>query len=235
MDRSQHVITVAVNNTLSHSTIPQGEFEYANESLGFVRSRHGHLNVMHSFPPGFFTQTPDFDFYNYAGILRDVNVYFVPNKVFINDVRIIADSRGDNVSCKIRIFIVGIFNASIYVSSASGDYTNIGCNMRMLNSNGTVFYQPNYTLPVNANGACNYYVIFNFATPWWPKGMGKSVVAYLYTFEVWPPGMRYANIYVHYPDDVGEQVEHTTNVRHVFAGVRLPRCEIHGQGVVDQR
>lgn len=60
----------------------------------------GHVQpaVMHSFPPGFFTQTPNFDFFNYAGILRDVWVYFVPNKASIKDVTIVADSVGEHRS-----------------------------------------------------------------------------------------------------------------------------------------
>lgn len=129
-------------------------------------------------------------------------------------------------------FVVGRFNANISVLSASGNYTNMGCSIRILLSNGTVFFQTNYTLSVNANGYCNYYVIFNFATPWWPHGMGKSVVANLYTLEVSVHFGCNMHIYANYSDEV---VEHQPNGRHVFAGVRLPRCEIHEYGVVDQR
>ena len=41
----------------------------------------------------FFEFTPDFDFFNYAGILRSVYLIKLPN-AFISDLHIIADDKG---------------------------------------------------------------------------------------------------------------------------------------------
>uniref|UniRef100_A0A5S6R2E8 Beta-glucuronidase n=1 Tax=Trichuris muris TaxID=70415 RepID=A0A5S6R2E8_TRIMR len=60
---AENVLTVAVNNTLSHNTIPPGEFEHQNSS--YCRTCD-------------FVQALDFDFFNYAGIHRPVVLYIVP-------------------------------------------------------------------------------------------------------------------------------------------------------------
>lgn len=65
------VITVAVNNTLSQSTIPPGDFHSQLTS-------QGHEVVK---------QTPGFDFFNYAGILRSVFIQYMPN-IFVSGIRI---------------------------------------------------------------------------------------------------------------------------------------------------
>lgn len=41
-----------------------------------------------SYPPGYFTLTGQFDFFNYAGIHRSVRLYTTP-KVFIDDITIV--------------------------------------------------------------------------------------------------------------------------------------------------
>ncbi|CDW52889.1 beta glucuronidase [Trichuris trichiura] len=60
---AENILTVAVNNTLSHDTIPHGEFEHKNSS--YCRACD-------------FVQVLDFDFFNYAGIHRSVVLYSVP-------------------------------------------------------------------------------------------------------------------------------------------------------------
>ena len=39
------------------------------------------------YPPGFFTQNLQFDFFNYAGIHRHVRLYTTPN-VYVDDITI---------------------------------------------------------------------------------------------------------------------------------------------------
>ncbi|KAK0423435.1 hypothetical protein QR680_008144 [Steinernema hermaphroditum] len=75
-------ITVAVNNTLSHSTIPPGEFQYKTGEM---------------YPKGFFVQTPGFDFFNYAGILRSVYVVYT-GLSYIKDIKIVADAENKSVT-----------------------------------------------------------------------------------------------------------------------------------------
>ncbi|GLG94718.1 Beta-glucuronidase [Gryllus bimaculatus] len=67
------LLTVAVNNTLSPHTIPQGFTAYFNDT--------------DMYPPGYTVNDYTFDFFNYAGIHRSVVLHTVPD-VFINDITI---------------------------------------------------------------------------------------------------------------------------------------------------
>lgn len=71
------MITVAVNNTLSSRTIPPGEFSIKKLSNGFQIVKN----------------KPNFDYFNYAGILRPVNILFLPN-LFIEEIKLIAEASG---------------------------------------------------------------------------------------------------------------------------------------------
>ena len=53
---SKNLLTVAVNNTLTRFTVPQGEYRWQSEAGGY--------------PPGYSTLEYSFDFFNYAGIHR---------------------------------------------------------------------------------------------------------------------------------------------------------------------
>ena len=69
---------MAVNNTLSHETIPSAEFT-------ITRLPSGRELI---------EQKLDFDFFNYAGILRSVNVWHL-SQSFISEVEIRADATGN--------------------------------------------------------------------------------------------------------------------------------------------
>ena len=53
---ARNLLTVAVNNTLTRYTLPQGELRWRAEAEGY--------------PPGYSTLEYNFDFFNYAGIHR---------------------------------------------------------------------------------------------------------------------------------------------------------------------
>lgn len=65
-------ITVAVNNTLTRYTVPQGEYRWQAESP--------------KYPAGYSTLDIAFDFFNYAGIHRPVILYTTPKAIHIKDV-----------------------------------------------------------------------------------------------------------------------------------------------------
>jgi len=65
-------ITVAVNNTLTRYTVPQGEYRWEAESA--------------KYPAGYSTLEIAFDFFNYAGIHRPVLLYTTPKRIQIKDV-----------------------------------------------------------------------------------------------------------------------------------------------------
>uniref|UniRef100_A0A1I7XGY4 Glyco_hydro_2_C domain-containing protein n=1 Tax=Heterorhabditis bacteriophora TaxID=37862 RepID=A0A1I7XGY4_HETBA len=62
-------ITVAVNNTLSWATVPQGDFNYMKDSTRNVSGRN-----LSRTPEGAFKDIGNFDFFNYAGILRSIEL-----------------------------------------------------------------------------------------------------------------------------------------------------------------
>ena len=69
--------TVAVNNTLTPSSLPQGSWEWKEESS--------------KYPAGYFTLEYNFDFFNYAGIHRPVVLYTVPSEVHLTDITVATD------------------------------------------------------------------------------------------------------------------------------------------------
>ncbi|CAC5424499.1 uidA [Mytilus coruscus] len=71
---SVNYFTVAVDNTLTPTTLPPGEIVY----------KHG------NYPPHFFIQSLNFGFFNYAGIDRQVRLYTTP-LVYVSDVRVVTD------------------------------------------------------------------------------------------------------------------------------------------------
>ncbi|PSN36674.1 Beta-glucuronidase [Blattella germanica] len=77
---SGNLILVVVNNTLNHTTIPQGH--------------NIHTNDTNRYPPGYIIHNHDFDFFNYAGIHRPVYIYTTP-QVYIDDITVVTDVIGD--------------------------------------------------------------------------------------------------------------------------------------------
>lgn len=69
-----NLLTIAVNNTLAPTTIPQGYWKWKQESA--------------SYPAGYFTNDYTFDFFNYAGIHRSVVLYSVPKAIQITDITV---------------------------------------------------------------------------------------------------------------------------------------------------
>uniref|UniRef100_A0A914EGH7 Beta-glucuronidase n=1 Tax=Acrobeloides nanus TaxID=290746 RepID=A0A914EGH7_9BILA len=136
-------ITVAVNNTLSNSTIPPGEFQYKTE----VYTINGQPYSV--YPDGFFEQTPDFDFFNYAGILRSAYVLKL-GSVFISDVWIIAQANGSlSYTITLDKSTTGL-TANVTVSSLQP-------------TTGTIVY--------SGTGLQNSAIVQNIEL-WYPRGYG---------------------------------------------------------------
>jgi beta-glucuronidase len=72
----KNLLSVAVNNTLTNVSLPQGFIEWKSSENG-------------NYPPGYFTHEYAFDFFNYAGIHRSVVLYTVPASISITDVTVI--------------------------------------------------------------------------------------------------------------------------------------------------
>lgn len=70
----QHRLTVCVNNILDETTLPVGEYSETIDIDGKIIKKN----------------SPNFDFFNYAGLHRPVKIYTTP-KVFIEDIEIVPE------------------------------------------------------------------------------------------------------------------------------------------------
>lgn len=70
----QHRLTVCVNNILDETTLPVGEYSETINNDGKIINKN----------------SPNFDFFNYAGLHRPVKIYTTP-KVFIEDIEIVPE------------------------------------------------------------------------------------------------------------------------------------------------
>uniref|UniRef100_T1J7V1 Beta-glucuronidase n=1 Tax=Strigamia maritima TaxID=126957 RepID=T1J7V1_STRMM len=139
-------VTVAVNNTLTPETIPQGSIQFMNDPK--------------KYPPGYFVQNYNYDFYNYAGIHRPVYLYTVP-KVFIDDITIKTD---------ILDASTGVLHYDIQPSVSGG----IKCVVQVLDKKGN---------DVAHGTALNGSLKITNAHFWWPY-LTNSTPGYQYTFKV---------------------------------------------------
>ncbi|XP_064455225.1 beta-glucuronidase-like isoform X1 [Ornithodoros turicata] len=101
-------ITVALNNTLTHDTIPQGEVIFPQDA-----SRY---------PKDYYRQTVFFDFFNYAGIHRSVILFTTP-KPYVDDVTITTLSAS-----------AASTSASVHYNvTAMGTESDVTCSVTVLN------------------------------------------------------------------------------------------------------
>nr|CAD7569896.1 unnamed protein product [Timema californicum] len=81
-------VSVAVNNTLTTHTIPQGSVLHTNDT--------------DMYPKGYILNTYTFDFFNYAGIHRPVVLYTVPQS-YIDDITVQTDVKGETGIIKYEV------------------------------------------------------------------------------------------------------------------------------------
>nr|CAD7402302.1 unnamed protein product [Timema poppensis] len=81
-------VSVAVNNTLTTHTIPQGSVLHTNDT--------------DMYPKGYILNTYTFDFFNYAGIHRPVVLYTVPQS-YIDDITVQTDVEGETGIIKYEV------------------------------------------------------------------------------------------------------------------------------------
>ncbi|CAL8111717.1 unnamed protein product [Orchesella dallaii] len=85
-----NIVTVAVNNTLTADTVPQGFLTYKTGE---------------KYPPNHFIMNSNFDFFNYAGIHRSVVLYTTPRS-YIDDITVTTDASGTTGSVAYAIEVV---------------------------------------------------------------------------------------------------------------------------------
>ncbi|MDG0844257.1 beta-glucuronidase [Staphylococcus equorum] len=82
----QHRLTVCVNNILDETTLPVGEYSETTDKGGKIIKKN----------------SPNFDFFNYAGLHRPVKIYTTP-KVFIQDIEIVPEVLSDRANVKYKV------------------------------------------------------------------------------------------------------------------------------------
>ncbi|XP_063847967.1 beta-glucuronidase-like isoform X3 [Scylla paramamosain] len=148
----ENLVTVAINNTLTPTTIPQGSIHFQNDPTRY--------------PPGYFTQSYNFDFTNYAGIHRPVFLYTTP-RTYIEDILLTTAIDGTS----------GIVNYTIIAGSTRmGPHRlgNIGCSLKVLNQARKY---------VTSAIGCQGTIVLPNATLWWPYLMSDDP-GYQYTLMV---------------------------------------------------
>ncbi|CAD6186220.1 unnamed protein product [Caenorhabditis auriculariae] len=147
---AENKITVAVNNTLSWATIPQGDFNYMKSTDRNVTGR-----ILSRTPAGAFKDIGNFDFFNYAGILRSVHLVKLP-AVYIQNIHIVADHTGS--------FYYGV--------AVSSNVSDSSIQVKIFDAQGRQVYQGSGS---KGEGRVDG------AKLWWPRGMGDPN---LYTLEI---------------------------------------------------
>jgi len=154
-------LTIAINNTLTPHTLPPGTITYHDEP---------------DYPPGYFVQNLQFDFFNYAGIHRKVQLYTTP-LTYIDDITIETGFSGTT----------GYMNYSITSNTVSVKHaTVVNPDVHRFTMADTVYVEVldrNYTSVVQGQGA-NGTLTIPSVRLWWPYTMSRNDFGYQYTLQV---------------------------------------------------
>ena len=102
-------LTVAVNNIVDYTSLPVGT--YRDEEI-----------------PGLgrvVTDTPNFDFFNYAGLQRPVRLYTTP-RTYIRDIVVTADVTGNSARIAYKVGAVGDAEIRVFVHDEAGEVVASG-------------------------------------------------------------------------------------------------------------
>ncbi|XP_022164061.1 beta-glucuronidase [Myzus persicae] len=137
-------ITVAVDNVLLATTVPQG-------SLQNISTNTGPKTI----------QTYTFDFFNYAGIHRSVFLYTTPI-LYIDDVDVTTDVTEDGV---------GIINYNIQYGGSLSSGEKLNCSVTLLNNENV---REKITVITNDEEGLSGIVKIENAKLWWPYLMHEE-------------------------------------------------------------
>ena len=102
-------LTVAVNNIVDYTTLPVGNYQEEDvPGLGKV-----------------VTDTPNFDFFNYAGIQRPVKLYTTP-KTYIRDITLTTEVQGTNAQVGYTIETEGEAEVRVSLQDETGERVTSG-------------------------------------------------------------------------------------------------------------
>ena len=151
-------LSVAVNNTLTPDSVPQGNIKYFNHDSNYPRD--------------FYEVQLNFDFFNYAGIHRSVRLYSVP-KIHIYDLSIVTGLGEDNETGLIDYSYV--YHDTIQTNEVSTS-NSLTCQFEL--------YEKNSDRILTQSTGCSGKLTIPEAKLWWPIHMDRAVdhgPGYLYT------------------------------------------------------
>jgi len=137
-------VTVAVNNTLSRFTVPQGEVRWQPESP--------------KYPAGYSTLSYNFDFFNYAGIHRPVTLYTTPRGIFIKDITTSCQVSEDLKTATLK------FSTNVAVSSTE-EKDGVQCTVQLWDSGHQVATEAH---------SCTGEMVVVQPNLWWPHLMSEQ-------------------------------------------------------------
>ncbi|KAL7635568.1 UNVERIFIED_CONTAM: hypothetical protein RMT77_014637 [Armadillidium vulgare] len=145
----ENFITICINNTLTPETIPQGKIT--------------HHDDLSRYPPDYFAQSLDFDFFNYAGIHRPVYIYTTP-ETYIEDILVVTNVSGTS----------GSISYNITANSVSGSLEEVSCSLKLYDQNDE---------HVLSSIGCIGEISVDNANFWWPYLVDENP-GYLYELQV---------------------------------------------------
>lgn len=151
-------ITIAVNNTLTPYTLPPGTIEY--------KSTKEH------YPPGYFVQNIQFDFFNYAGIHRPVTLYTTATS-YIQNISLNTVCASQGRPCTLK-YSVGANAVSKMTDGKIHYWAESLVKTHIIDRTGQIIASS--SAEVGEITVSDPYL-------WWPIGMNQTT-AYLYTFAV---------------------------------------------------
>ncbi|XP_041348152.1 beta-glucuronidase-like isoform X2 [Gigantopelta aegis] len=141
-------VTVAVNNTLTPHTLPPGTITYKSDPK--------------KYPPGYFTQNLQMDFFNYAGLHRHVRLYSTPT-TYIDDITVTTDIQGTT----------GIVHYNIKPQGETTSPPSV--RVEIINKSGH---------SVGSSNQMSGDIQVNNPEFWYPYTMNLKSPAYMYTLKV---------------------------------------------------
>ena len=158
----ENLLTIAVDNRIDHSTLPVG-----SENFGATMLIGGQMTTKEI---GKRQNKPNFDFFNYAGLIRPVKIYSTP-KSFIRDIKLSTVIESDTA---VVSYVVDVFGNRVVAESSES--TN-GCTDLETVEPTLEFYDESGTLVAEAIG---YEGQLRIQSPilWQP------LAAYLYNLRI---------------------------------------------------
>ena len=107
----KNLLTIAVDNKIDNTTLPVG-LEDGNSMMGGMNPKIPGIEPKKQ-------NSPNFDFFNYSGIIRPVKIYSTP-KEYIKDITLVSLMHGKDAQVSYDIDVEGDKKASIKVFSEDG-------------------------------------------------------------------------------------------------------------------